>query len=92
MITGGQIRAARGFLRWSAEDLAARADIGVQTVRRAERADGTPNMLANKMEAIKQALEASGIEFLEGEAPGVRWRGNAKMRIAAKRTPRLTRA
>ena len=75
MITGGQIRAARAFLRWSADELARRANVGSQTVRRAEREDGIPSMLANNMDAIQRALEAEGIEFLDGEGPGVRYRG-----------------
>ncbi len=72
MITGGQIRAARAFLRWSAEDLAEKAEIGTQTVRRAEREDGVPSMMANNMDAIIRALETAGIEFTDGDAPGVR--------------------
>ena len=72
MITGGQIRAARAFLRWSAEELAAKAKVGSQTVRRAEREEGVPSMLANNMDAIIRALEAAGIEFTNGDAPGVR--------------------
>jgi transcriptional regulator with XRE-family HTH domain len=74
VITGGQIRAARAFLRWSAEDLAKRAKVGVQTVRRAERGQGTPNMLANNMQAIQRAFEAAGIDFFDGDAPGVKLR------------------
>ena len=72
MITGGQIRAARAFLRWSADELARRANVGSQTVRRAEREDGIPSMLANNMDAIQRALESAGVEFTNGVAPGVR--------------------
>ena len=78
MITGGQIRAARAFLRWSAEELAKRAQVGSQTVRRAEREDGVPNMLANNMEAVQRALEEAGIEFTNGGKPGVRITSPAK--------------
>jgi len=75
MITGGQIRAARAFLRWSAEDLAAKAKVSTQTVRRAEREDGVPNMLAGNMEAIQRALEKAGISFIDGDAPGLKFLG-----------------
>jgi ribosome-binding protein aMBF1 (putative translation factor) len=72
MITGGQIRAARAFLRWSADELAKQAKISAQTVRRAEREDGVPNMLANNMEAIRKALEAAGVQFTNDNGHGVK--------------------
>jgi ribosome-binding protein aMBF1 (putative translation factor) len=70
-ITGGQMRAARAFLRWSADDLAKKAKVGVATIRRAEAEDGIPNMLVNNMEAIRRALEAAGIEFKNDNAQTV---------------------
>ena len=36
MLTSAQIRAARGLLRWSAQDLAEASALGVNTIRRAE--------------------------------------------------------
>lgn len=68
------MRAARAFLRWPVTELAKRAKVGTMTVRRAEREDGVPSMLSNNMDAICRALEAAGIEFLDGDAPGVRCR------------------
>ena len=67
------MRAARAFLRWTANDLAKAAKVGVMTIRRAEAEDGVPQkMLVNNVEAIRRALEAAGIEFTNGDAPGVR--------------------
>jgi transcriptional regulator with XRE-family HTH domain len=76
MITGGQIRAARAFLKMTAEQVASRAKLGVATVRRAELVDGEPPITATNAIAIQSALEAAGIEFLGafGNAPGVRLR------------------
>lgn len=71
-ITGGQIRAARAFLRWRAEDLAKAAKVGVATVRRAEMEDGVPKMLINNMIAIRRTLENAGIGFTNGDGPGVK--------------------
>ncbi len=73
-ITSGQIRAARGLIRWSAEDLAKNAKIGVATIRRAEASDGPLNMTAANQAAIRRALEEAGIKFIEenGAGPGVR--------------------
>ena len=68
------MRAARAFLRWTVAELAKRANIGVMTVRRAEASDDAPSMLANNMEAIRRAFETAGIEFIDGDSPGVRLR------------------
>jgi hypothetical protein len=38
-ITGGQIRMARAFLRWSIADLAGKAGVGISTVQAIEAAD-----------------------------------------------------
>lgn len=74
MITGAQIRAARGLIRWSAETLAERSKLGVATVRRAESVDGLPTITEANIAAIRAALEAAGVIFVEenGEGPGVR--------------------
>jgi hypothetical protein len=71
-ITGAQIRAGRAMVRWSANDLAGQAQIGVMTVRRAEQVDGVPNLIPNNLDAIQSALEEAGVEFIDGELPGVR--------------------
>ncbi len=73
-ITGAQIRAARALVRWSAEDLAVAASVGVATVRRAEAEDGIPATTIANRKAICGALEAAGIEFIpeNGGGPGVR--------------------
>jgi transcriptional regulator with XRE-family HTH domain len=74
MLTGAQIRAARALLRWSADELAGAAKVGVATVRRAERIDGKPSMTEANKEAIHRALESAGVEFIDkdGGGPGVR--------------------
>ena len=71
-LIGAQIRAARGLLRWSAVDLAQASALGVNTVRRAEAADiETSLTIANEL-AIRRAFEAAGIEFTNGDQPGLR--------------------
>ena len=86
-ITGGQMRAARALVRWSAEDLAREALLGVATVRRAEASDGPVQMTAANAAAITRALEAAGIEFTNGDAPGVRLRRDRKWPGGHRRTP-----
>ena len=71
-LTGGQIRAARGFLRWSAEVLAQRSRVGLSTVKRAEAVDGAPPITPANLDAIRRALETAGIAFVgEAGGPGV---------------------
>ena len=75
-LTSRQIRAARGLLRWSAEDLAREAALGLATIRRAEGAENETSMtIANDL-AVRRALEWAGVEFIDenGGGPGVRMR------------------
>lgn len=74
MITGAQIRAARGLLRWSARDLAGHAGIGLATVQRLEIEEGVPAGRAHTLVKLQQALEAAGVEFIgtPDDRPGVR--------------------
>jgi hypothetical protein len=75
-LTSPQIRAARGLLRWSAEDLAREAALGLATIRRAEGAENETSMtIANDL-AVRRALETAGVEFIDenGGGPGVRLR------------------
>ncbi len=69
-----QIRAARGLLRWEQQDLAAAAGISVQTVKRLEKTPGKVSAHTRTVEAIGKAVEAAGVEFTDGDAPGVRLR------------------
>ncbi len=75
-MTGGQIRMARGYLRWSAQELAEKSGVGVSTVKRAEAEDGLPPITKPNMDAIRRALEAAGVEFIpeNGGGAGVRLR------------------
>jgi transcriptional regulator with XRE-family HTH domain len=76
LLSSAQIRAARALLRWSAADLARESALGVNTIRRAEAAEeGTSLTAANEL-AVRRALEAAGVMFIEenGGGPGVRLR------------------
>jgi hypothetical protein len=71
-ISSAQMRAARALLRWSALDLAKASKVGVATIRRAEVVDGEIPVTAANEAALRRALEAAGVEFTNGERPGVR--------------------
>jgi hypothetical protein len=75
-LTSAQIRAARGLVRWSADDLAREARLGLATIRRAEQADDQTSMTAANDLAVRQALESAGVEFIDenGGGSGVRLR------------------
>jgi transcriptional regulator with XRE-family HTH domain len=74
LITSDQIRAARALLKWSAEDLANEAKVGIATVRRFELNKGVPSGQVRILGALKATLEAGGIEFIgtPEDRPGVR--------------------
>lgn len=71
-LSPAQIRAARGLADWSQDQLAAAAKVSNSTVRDFEAGRRTP--LAANLAAIRTALEAAGVEFTNGDAPGVRLR------------------
>lgn len=74
MISGAQVRAARGFLRWSIKDLAEKSGVSWPTIQRIEQDDNIPNAKAHTLMDIKKAFEKAGIEFIgtQEEKPGVR--------------------
>jgi hypothetical protein len=81
-LTSAQIRAGRALIRWSAEDLARSSSVGLTTIRRAELAIDETSLTAANNLAIRNALEAAGIEFIDenGGGPGVRLRKPTKQR------------
>jgi hypothetical protein len=75
-LSSSQIRAARALLRWSAAELAQASALGANTIRRAEVADNETSLTAANELAVRRALEAAGVEFIDenGGGPGVRLR------------------
>ncbi|MGI4797508.1 MAG: hypothetical protein ACRYG8_26365 [Janthinobacterium lividum] len=68
-----QCRMARAALQLGVRDLALAAEVSPTTVTRLERGE---TLYARTVEAIRTALEAAGVEFIEenGGGPGVRLR------------------
>jgi hypothetical protein len=76
-LRSSQIRAARAVLRWTAEDLAREAALGLNTVKRAELAEDETSLTVSNDLAVRRALEAAGVVFIDEDAglgPGVRLR------------------
>ncbi|WP_367160159.1 helix-turn-helix transcriptional regulator [Kozakia baliensis] len=73
-IIAAQIRAARGLLAWSRDDLVANSGVPKSTLVRVEDEVSSPR--AATLEAIRTALEAAGVEFVpeNGGGAGVRLR------------------
>jgi transcriptional regulator with XRE-family HTH domain len=73
MLFGTQIRAARGLLGWSQQQLADIAEVGLSTVRRMEAVDGIVSGNIETATRIRNALENSGVEFIDQgkKGPGV---------------------
>ena len=68
MITIEQIKAARALLSWGQAELARFAGISLPALGNLERGAVTPR--PKTLQAIQTAMEAAGIEFIDG--PGVR--------------------
>ena len=71
-MTPPQIRAARGLLNWTVQELAEKAGVERATVFQIEAgkyAGGVETLMA-----IRRVFEDAGIEFTNGRWPGVRLR------------------
>lgn len=64
-ITAAQIRAARALLDWTQPKLSEVTKLSVPTIRRMESARGPTGSTAANVEAVRRALEAAGVVFLE---------------------------
>jgi transcriptional regulator with XRE-family HTH domain len=79
-MTGDQCRMARAALGWSAQELATKAGVGINTVNRFESGASQPRGVT--LEALRGALEAAGVEFIAENG------GGAGVRLKGKRTSR----
>lgn len=70
MITAAQCRAARALLSWTMPTLAEASAVSVSTINSFELERRKP--IGANLAAIQRALEAAGVEFTNGDAPGVR--------------------
>ena len=69
MINTAQIRAARGLLKWTQAALAHRAAISTVTLNMIENETVRPR--ESTLAAIRRALEAGGVQFLDEAGIGV---------------------
>jgi transcriptional regulator with XRE-family HTH domain len=71
MFTGAQLRMARGYLRWSAKELADRAGVAESTIKRMEQDEGFPIARGANIEAVYSTLAEAGIIFIPENGGGV---------------------
>ena len=78
-----QLRAARGLLGWSQNELAEAARVGLSTIRRMEASDGSLRGTAENVWKVQKALEDGGVIFIDSDelGPGVRLRDPNDSRI-----------
>lgn len=67
LVSGAQIRAARGILRWSIADLEKKSGVSSMTLKRMESVDGVPSSRIENLQAVHDALTVSGLVRFEGE-------------------------
>jgi transcriptional regulator with XRE-family HTH domain len=68
--TPGQCRAARALIGWSQDQLASASKVAKATIANFEVGKRTP--YDRTLDDLVAALEAAGVEFTNGEQPGVR--------------------
>jgi len=74
-----QCRMARAALGLGVRELAAAAKVSIDTVARFERGE---ELKERTIDALRRALEAAGVEFTNGDQPGVRLSRAAAQRAA----------
>jgi predicted transcriptional regulator len=73
-LTSEQVRAARAMLRWEQKDLAEASRVSLPSIKRLEGVPGALSAQARTIDAIRDALERGGVQFIaeNGGGPGVR--------------------
>ena len=89
-LTGAHLRAARALVQWSALELSQVSSVSLRTIRRAEVAEAGTSLVANEL-AIRRALEEAGVEFTNGDKPGVRLVQPAEVRVIAEGTSKVAK-
>ena len=93
LLVGNQLKAARALVGVEQQELADAASVHVNTIRKME-AKGRSEITsaANVLRRVQTALERFGVEFINGDRPGVRMRDRGEVPVpsagsASKRGP-----
>jgi transcriptional regulator with XRE-family HTH domain len=71
VVTGAQLRAARGLLNMSIAELAERTGLALNTIRRAEATNDEVTITTANMRMLVTVLENEGVIFLPADRRGV---------------------
>lgn len=64
LVSGAQVRAARGLLRWGVRELAEASGASASTIRRIEEGDSVPESRdARLLHAVRAAFSRAGVQF-----------------------------
>jgi DNA-binding transcriptional regulator YiaG len=89
ILTGNHIKAARALAGLDQEALASMADVSINTVRNMEAAGAAPvGGRSSTRKKVQECLEKAGIEFTNGDTPGVRLHKVAKAKSPRKKMDR----
>ena len=79
-----QLRMARAAIRWGVRELAKKAGVAPNTVTRIENGADAKQSTMDKLQRI---LEAAGVEFTNGDQPGLRLTKTAAVRAEESGDP-----
>jgi transcriptional regulator with XRE-family HTH domain len=71
-ITGAQVRAARKMLGWTTFQLESKTGVRSLLIAKIEAEKERPSVL--QITVLQKVLESAGVEFTNGDQPGVRLR------------------
>ena len=74
LTTKAQLRAARALLSWTQAALAERSGVSLPSIKRLEVGEGPLRIRLDTLQKLSGALETMGVEFTNGDAPGVKLR------------------
>ena len=67
LVSGAQVRAARGILRWGVRELAEASRVSASTIRRIEAEDGVPTSRdVGILQALRNTLLNAGVQIFRG--------------------------
>lgn len=64
IVTGAQLRAARGLLNMSVSDLSERTGLAINTIRKAEKTNGPAEVTIASARLLVTTLESAGVLFI----------------------------
>jgi hypothetical protein len=84
-ILAHQLKAARALARLDQQELSNLSGVSVPTIKRMEAGDGLVRGNYENVAAVIGALEAAGVEFINGGQPGVRLKALASESDAGRK-------